>query len=81
VYCHTLIDRFVTSIFRDPAGILALDLRQFVAGRPDHDLVLGGDTLNSDTLSAAEAGMIKTLSMMRQAAPRPSSRRLEICGI
>src|SRR5450432_1032079 len=31
--------------FGDPAGVLAFDLGEFVAGKPDHDFVLGGDDL------------------------------------
>src|SRR6478752_1203813 len=35
-------------------------------------------TLNRATLSAVKAGWITTLSMMRVAAPTPSSRRVEM---
>ena len=41
---------------RDPAGILALDLRQFVAGQPDHDLVLCADHLEQRHAIAGRGG-------------------------
>jgi hypothetical protein len=63
----------------DATGVLAFDLGKIALADPDHDLVPGGDDLEQGNLVCGKGGWITTLSMMRVAAPTPSSRRLEMC--
>ena len=42
--------------FCDPAGILALDLRQLGVGEPDDDFVLGGDDLEQRDVVGGKGG-------------------------
>src|SRR5258708_4915663 len=78
-YCQTLIEPLATSILAMPPAFLPSTWARSSSDMPITISSFWVMILNRKTLSAARAGWITTLSMMRQATPRPSSRRLDMC--